>query len=78
MKAIAVTQRVEIVAAHGERGDCRDQAWTRFLAACGLLPLWLPNVTESRWLCARTWPSAALYENMVMAGELVLEDALES
>jgi N5-(cytidine 5'-diphosphoramidyl)-L-glutamine hydrolase len=47
VKSIAVTQRVEIVAAHGERRDCLDQAWTRFLAACGLLPLLLPNVTEA-------------------------------
>jgi N5-(cytidine 5'-diphosphoramidyl)-L-glutamine hydrolase len=47
MKSIAVTQRVEIVEAYGERRDCLDQAWTRFLAACGLLPLLLPNVTKA-------------------------------
>ncbi len=44
MKKIAITQRVSIIPANGERRDCLDQAWPRFLAACGLLPLALPNV----------------------------------
>jgi putative glutamine amidotransferase len=47
MKAVAVTQRVSVVPAYGERRDCLDQAWTKFLAACGLLPVLLPNVTET-------------------------------
>jgi putative glutamine amidotransferase len=47
MKTVGVTQRVSVVPACGERRDCLDQAWTRFLAACGLLPLLLPNVTET-------------------------------
>ena len=47
MKAVAITQRVSLVPAYGERRDCLDQAWTKFLAACGLLPLLLPNVTEA-------------------------------
>jgi len=46
MKTVAVTQRVAIVPEYAERRDCLDQAWPRFLAACGLLPLPLPNVTE--------------------------------
>jgi putative glutamine amidotransferase len=46
MKPVAVTQRVSVVSAYGERRDCLDQAWTRFLAACGLLPVPLPNLTE--------------------------------
>jgi N5-(cytidine 5'-diphosphoramidyl)-L-glutamine hydrolase len=46
MKAVAVTQRVSAVTACGERRDCLDQAWTRFLAASGLLPVLLPNVSE--------------------------------
>lgn len=46
MKAVAVTQRVSIVPAYGERRDCLDQEWTRFLATCGLLPVLLPNVSE--------------------------------
>jgi N5-(cytidine 5'-diphosphoramidyl)-L-glutamine hydrolase len=47
MKVVAVTQRVSVVSSYGERRDCLDQAWTRFLAACGLLPVLLPNVTET-------------------------------
>jgi N5-(cytidine 5'-diphosphoramidyl)-L-glutamine hydrolase len=47
MKAVAITQRVSIVSASGERRDCLDQAWTKFLAACGLLPVLLPNVAEA-------------------------------
>ena len=47
MKAVAVTQRVSIVPAYGERRDCLDQAWTKFLVACGLLPVLLPNVAEA-------------------------------
>jgi len=54
MKTVAVTQRVSVVPAYGERRDCLDQAWTKFLAACGLLPLLLPNVVETALaLCER-------------------------
>jgi gamma-glutamyl-gamma-aminobutyrate hydrolase PuuD len=59
MIAVAVTQRVSVVPAYGERRDCLDQAWTRFLAACGLLPVLLPNVTE---------PALALCEGTGVAG----------
>ena len=47
MKAVAITQRVSVVPAYGERRDCLDQAWTKFLGACGLIPVLLPNVTEA-------------------------------
>jgi N5-(cytidine 5'-diphosphoramidyl)-L-glutamine hydrolase len=46
MKTVAITQRVSVIPESGERRDCLDQAWPRFIAACGLLPLALPNVTE--------------------------------
>lgn len=46
MRTVAITQRVTVVPEYGERRDCLDQAWTRFIAACGLLPLALPNVAE--------------------------------
>ena len=45
MKAVGITQRVTIVPGYGERRDCLDQAWTRFLSVCGLLPIMLPNVS---------------------------------
>jgi N5-(cytidine 5'-diphosphoramidyl)-L-glutamine hydrolase len=46
MKAIGITQRVTVVPRYGERRDCLDQAWARFLSACDLLPIMLPNVPE--------------------------------
>jgi N5-(cytidine 5'-diphosphoramidyl)-L-glutamine hydrolase len=46
MKKVAVSQRVSVVQEYGERRDCLDQAWPRFLAACGLLSLALPNIIE--------------------------------
>jgi len=53
MKRVAVTQRVSVVPEYGERRDCLDQAWPRFLAACGLMPLALPNVIDvALALCA--------------------------
>jgi gamma-glutamyl-gamma-aminobutyrate hydrolase PuuD len=55
MKAVAVTQRVSVIPAYGERRDCLDQAWTKFLALCGLLPVLLPNITGAALaLCQRT------------------------
>jgi putative glutamine amidotransferase len=59
MKLVAVTQRVSVIPAYGERRDCLDQAWTKFLAACGLLPVLLPNVNE---------PAIALCEGTGVAG----------
>jgi gamma-glutamyl-gamma-aminobutyrate hydrolase PuuD len=54
MRTVGVTQRVSVIPAYGERRDCLDQAWTRFLAACGLLPVLLPNITEAALaLCER-------------------------
>ena len=46
MKKVAITQRVSVVPTYGERRDCLDQAWTKFLAACDLLPVLLPNHTD--------------------------------
>ena len=44
---IAITQRVSIIPEYGERRDCLDQAWTKFLGACGLIPVLLPNIKEA-------------------------------
>jgi putative glutamine amidotransferase len=46
MRLVAITQRVSIVPAFGERRDCLDQAWPQFLRECGLDPLVLPNVAD--------------------------------
>lgn len=55
MKAVGVTQRVEVIPGYGERRDCLDQAWTKFLISCDLLPVLLPNVAETALaLCERS------------------------
>jgi N5-(cytidine 5'-diphosphoramidyl)-L-glutamine hydrolase len=46
MRLVALTQRVAQIADRAERRDCLDQAWPRFLSACGLRPLALPNLPE--------------------------------
>jgi putative glutamine amidotransferase len=43
MRRIGITQRVEIVASYGERRDCLDQNWARFLHEAGFLPVPLSN-----------------------------------
>jgi gamma-glutamyl-gamma-aminobutyrate hydrolase PuuD len=54
VKTVAITQRVTLVPQYGERRDCLDQSWPRFIAACGLLPLAMPNVPDvALALCAR-------------------------
>jgi len=44
-RPVLVSQRVDAIAERAERRDALDQRWTRFLEACGLLPILLPNVT---------------------------------
>jgi putative glutamine amidotransferase len=46
MRTVAITQRVAVIPEYGERRDCLDQAWPRFLHACGLSPLPIPNVPD--------------------------------
>lgn len=47
MKSVGITQRVSVIAEHCERRDCLDQAWTRFLWACGVLAVPLPNIMDA-------------------------------
>lgn len=62
MIPIAVTQRVAVDPAHGERRDALDQRWAPFLAACGLLPVPLPNDADL---------AVALAERVGVAGVLL-------
>jgi len=83
MKAVAVTQRVSVVTAYGERRDCLDQAWTKFLAACGLLPILLPNVTEAALaLCEVTGVAGMLLTGgndlAALGGDAPERDAVEN
>jgi putative glutamine amidotransferase len=47
VKLVAVTQRVDLVVDYQERRDALDQRWCRFLSTCGLIPLVIPNHSES-------------------------------
>lgn len=83
MKAVAITQRVSVVPAYGERRDCLDQAWTKFLAACGLLPVLLPNVTEAAVALCETTAIAGLIftggnDLAALGGDAPERDAVEN
>lgn len=54
MKRIAITQRVELTAEHGERRDALDQRWTSLLDAAGLVGVPVPNtlIDHQGWLAA--------------------------
>ena len=43
MKRIAITQRVALIEAIGERRDALSQEWAELAEACGFLPVLLPN-----------------------------------
>jgi len=58
MTCIAVTQRVEVVQAYGERRDALDQRWQQFLHRCELLPLLCPNHSGNRQRLLDTVPVA--------------------
>lgn len=60
MKLVAVTQRVEIAAGHGERRDALDQAWTHLLGHCGCLGAVLPNNPTAARALWRRLPFAGL------------------
>jgi len=82
MKAVAVTQRVSVIPAYGERRDCLDQAWIRFLAACGLLPVPLPNITGAALvLCERAGISGLVLTGgndlAALGGDAPERDAVE-
>jgi putative glutamine amidotransferase len=47
MSLIAVSQRVEVDSQFGERRDCLDRLWTKFMMACGLTPIQVPNEAEA-------------------------------
>jgi gamma-glutamyl-gamma-aminobutyrate hydrolase PuuD len=83
MKAVAITQRVSVVPAYGERRDCLDQEWTKFLAACGLLPVLLPNVTEAALALCEEAGIAGLVltggnDLAVLGGDAPERDAVEN
>jgi putative glutamine amidotransferase len=53
MNLVAISQRAAVDSQFGERRDCLDQAWTKFMMACGLTPMPVPNEAEAaRTLCS--------------------------
>lgn len=64
MRKVAITQRVAVNPGYDERRDCLDQAWPQFLAACGLMPVIVPNVPD----LALTMFSAADVSGLVLTG----------
>jgi len=64
MTLVAVTQRVTVEPRYGERRDCLDQAWTRFLLACGLYPVPIPNNKPA----ARALCSGAAIDGILLTG----------
>jgi N5-(cytidine 5'-diphosphoramidyl)-L-glutamine hydrolase len=83
MKSVALTQRVSVVPAYGERRDCLDQSWTKFLLACGLVPVLLPNVTEAALaLCEGASISGLVFTGgndlASLGGDAPERDAVES
>ncbi|MFC4656927.1 gamma-glutamyl-gamma-aminobutyrate hydrolase family protein [Rheinheimera marina] len=47
MKLVAISQRVDEVAAYHERRDSLDQRWSQLLWQCEAIPLLLPNAPNS-------------------------------
>ena len=83
MKAVAITQRVSVVSVYGERRDCLDQSWTKFLAARGLLPVLLPNFAEAALaLCKGTGIAGLVLTGgndlAVLGGDAPERDAVEN
>jgi N5-(cytidine 5'-diphosphoramidyl)-L-glutamine hydrolase len=83
VKAIAVTQRVEVVPAYNERRDCLDQAWSKFLAECGVLAVPVPNVVEvALGLCEKANVSGLLLTGgndlALLGGDAPERDAVEN
>ena len=53
MSLIAVSQRVAVDSRRGERRDCLDQAWSKFMMTCGFTPVAVPNDAQAaKSLCA--------------------------
>jgi putative glutamine amidotransferase len=56
MTCIAVTQKVVVDPEHGIRSDALDQRWWRFLGACGLAGIPVPNDVDAALRVVRTVP----------------------
>jgi gamma-glutamyl-gamma-aminobutyrate hydrolase PuuD len=64
MMRIAITQRVDTVHGSGERRDCLDQRWARFLEPLGLNLLPVPNSL----LDAHSWADRQDIQGVLLSG----------
>jgi gamma-glutamyl-gamma-aminobutyrate hydrolase PuuD len=64
LKRIGITQRVEVVAAHNERRDCLDQAWTRLFSRLGLDFVLVPNTLDD----VAKWARRQSLDALVLSG----------
>lgn len=64
MKRIGITQRVEVVAAYGERRDCLDQAWTRLFSRLRLDLVPVPNTLDD----VAGWAQRQALSGIVLSG----------
>ena len=61
---IGISQRVEVVASHGERRDCLDQQWFRFLETLGFTPVPIPNSLSN----LKEWLASTRIEGLILSG----------
>lgn len=61
---IGITQRVEEVAAYGERRDCLDQQWFVLLEQLGMVPVPIPNSLEN----TAAWVDAMALDGFIFSG----------
>jgi gamma-glutamyl-gamma-aminobutyrate hydrolase PuuD len=64
LKRIGITQRVEVVAAYGERRDCLDQAWSRLFSRLGLDLVPVPNTLDD----VAGWARRQALDGLVLSG----------
>jgi putative glutamine amidotransferase len=64
MKRIAVSQRVQVIAEHGERRDALDQRWTRLLDTAGLTLVPIPNALIDH----RGWLAELAIDGVLLSG----------
>lgn len=61
---IGISQRVEVVPSYGERRDCLDQQWFRFLEALGYTPVPIPNSLSN----LQEWLESTGIEGLILSG----------
>lgn len=61
---IGISQRVEVISSYGERRDCLDQQWFRFLESLGFVPVPVPNSLSD----VDGWLTALGIEGLILSG----------